>query len=107
MFKTKLGLILLQMDFGVVLISVHFLMFGFLILLLAHVNSPLSTCHKINEADKRRNYDERVREVEHGSFTPLIVSTAGVMSPAASNLTGKTLICNVTSVIPWSMADQF
>ena len=40
-----------------------------------YVNSPLSTCHKRNEADKRRNYDERVREVEHGSFTPLIIST--------------------------------
>ena len=49
-----------------------------------YVNSPLSTCYKRNEADKRRNYDERVREIEHGSFTPLIFSTAGGMGPAGS-----------------------
>ena len=35
-------------------------------------------------AEKRRNYDQRIREIEHGSFTPLVFSTAGGMGPAAS-----------------------
>ena len=29
-------------------------------------------------------YDQRIREVEHGSFSPLVFSTAGGMGPTAS-----------------------
>ena len=65
-----------------------------------YVNSPLSTCYKRNEADKRRNYDERVREVEHGSFTPLIFSTAGGMGPAAS-VVFKRLASMISTKTDW------
>ena len=34
----------------------------------------------LNELEKRRAYDERVREIEHGSFSPLVFSTAGGIS---------------------------
>ena len=42
-----------------------------------YVNSSLSSCYKCNESEKRRNYDQRIREIEHGSFTPLVFSAAG------------------------------
>ena len=38
-----------------------------------------SVLHK-HEAEKKRQYNRRVMEVEHGSFTPLIFTTTGVMS---------------------------
>ena len=29
---------------------------------------------------KRRNYDQRIREIEHGSFTPLVFSVADILN---------------------------
>ena len=37
-----------------------------------------------HENDKRRAYEERVREVEQGSFTPLVFSSSGGMGKAAT-----------------------
>ena len=37
----------------------------------------LSACFVMHEKRKRREYLERIRNVEHGDFTPLIVSTTG------------------------------
>ncbi|CAB4028227.1 Angiopoietin-related 3 [Paramuricea clavata] len=37
-----------------------------------------------NELEKRKAYDERIREVEHGSFSPLVFSTAGGMGATAN-----------------------
>ena len=37
-------------------------------------NTPLSKCYTINENEKKKQYNERVRQVEHGSFTPLVMS---------------------------------
>ena len=47
-------------------------------------NQPLSTCYRKQELEKRRHYDQRVREVEHGSFTPLVFNTLGGIGPTAS-----------------------
>ena len=33
---------------------------------------------------KKRSYEERIREIEHGSFTPLVFSATGGMAPAAT-----------------------
>ena len=33
---------------------------------------------------KRREYGQRVRDVEHGSFTPLVCTTDGGMAPEAT-----------------------
>ena len=41
--------------------------------------STLSQCYHSNELEKRRAYDERVREIEHGSFSPLVFLTSGGM----------------------------
>ena len=40
-------------------------------------------CYKKHEKKKRRVYDERVREIERGTFTPLVFSATGGMGPAA------------------------
>ena len=34
---------------------------------------------KKNETEKKRKYSERVTEVEHGTFTPLVFSTNGIV----------------------------
>ena len=47
-------------------------------------NQPLSTCYRKQELEKRRHYDQRVREVEHGSFTPLVFNTLGGIGPTAT-----------------------
>ena len=36
-------------------------------------SKPLKFLFRIMEGDKKREYGERIREVEHGSFTPLLV----------------------------------
>ena len=36
------------------------------------------------ELEKKRCYEERIREIEHGSFTPLVLSAAGGIGPAAT-----------------------
>ena len=40
--------------------------------------------YRRHELEKRHAYKERVREVEHGSFTPLVFSTSGGMGRAAN-----------------------
>ena len=46
-------------------------------------NTSIVTLYRQKEQEKRRSYDERIREVEHGSFAPLVFSTSGGMGPAA------------------------
>ena len=40
-------------------------------------NILLGQCYRHNELEKWRSYDERVREVEHDTFSPLVFFTAG------------------------------
>ena len=49
-----------------------------------HHSTP-GACYRRHEREKRRSYDERIREVEHGSleFTPLVFSATGSMRVAA------------------------
>ena len=44
----------------------------------------LQMCYKENEDIKKRKYDERVREVEHSFFPPLVFSSSGGCAPIAS-----------------------
>ena len=44
----------------------------------------ISSCYRKHESIKKRAYEQRVREIEHGSFTPLVLSLTGGMGPAAS-----------------------
>ena len=42
-------------------------------------NTKLQSVLRKHELEKKRSYNRRVMEVEHGSFTPLIFTTTGVM----------------------------
>ncbi len=50
----------------------------------SHRNTPLAQCYRRNEQEKKRAYDERVREVEHGTFSPLVFTASGGMGPTAT-----------------------
>ncbi len=41
-------------------------------------NLPPSTAYRKHEREKKRAYEQRVREIEHSSFTPLVLSASGV-----------------------------
>ena len=47
-------------------------------------DSTLDTIMKRHEGEKKRQYNKRVMEVEHGTFTPLVFTTKGVMGPECS-----------------------
>ena len=42
-------------------------------------NTNVSKAYEINEKEKKRAYNERIQEVEQGSFTPLVFSAMGGM----------------------------
>ena len=46
-------------------------------------HSSLQACYRKHENLKKRAYDQRIREVEHGTFTPLVFSCTGGMGRAA------------------------
>ena len=47
-------------------------------------STTLAATFRRHEAEKRRAYEERIREVEHGSFIPLVFSSSGGMGKAAT-----------------------
>ena len=40
----------------------------------------LSKSCEVNEKEKKKDYNERIMQIEHGSFTPLVMSATGGMS---------------------------
>ena len=42
-------------------------------------NTPLSSVFRRHEQEKRQEYDQRIHEIEHGSFAPLIFAASGGM----------------------------
>ena len=46
--------------------------------------NSLGTVYRKHQQEKRCHYEQRVREVEHASFTPLVMSTTGGMGRAAT-----------------------
>ena len=47
-------------------------------------NMQLPSAYRLHERQKQRSYDQRVWEVEHSSFTPLVFTTSGGMGKCAS-----------------------
>ena len=47
-------------------------------------NQTLSTCYRKHEREKKRAYAQRILEVEHSSFTPLVFSATGGMGREAT-----------------------
>ena len=50
----------------------------------SYKSRPLKSIFRQMESDKKRQYGDRIREVEHGSFTPLVFSSCGGMGQEAS-----------------------
>ena len=46
--------------------------------------STVQKCYIRHEREKRRSYEERIREVELSTFTPIVFSTSGGAGPAAT-----------------------
>ena len=44
-----------------------------------YANQGLKKCFEINEKEKKKSYGERILQIEHGSFTPLVFSATGGM----------------------------
>ena len=42
--------------------------------------TDISNCYRRHEAEKKRAYEQRIREVEHSTFTPLVFSATGGMA---------------------------
>ncbi len=42
-------------------------------------NNTVKSVLRKHEMKKKRNYNKRIMEVEHGTFTPLVFTTTGVM----------------------------
>ncbi len=45
--------------------------------------SSIATCYRNHENQKKRAYDQRVRDVEHSTFTPLVMSATGGLARQA------------------------
>ena len=44
-----------------------------------YLNTSIQQCYNINEKEKKRNYSERILQIDHGTFTPLVFSLYGGM----------------------------
>ena len=50
----------------------------------SNVSSSLASCYRRHENIKKRAYAQRIREEEHASFTPLVMSASGGLAHEAS-----------------------
>ena len=51
---------------------------------ISNRQSSLSTTYRTHEREKKRQYLQRIRDVEHSSFSPLVFSSTGGMAKEAS-----------------------
>ncbi len=52
-----------------------------------------AACYRKHEAIKKRAYEQRVREVEHSSFTPLVLCTTGGLATEATTFYKRLSAC--------------
>ena len=52
-------------------------------------NKSLKACYRKHEQEKRRAYEDRILQVEHGSFCPIMLLTTGGMGPTAQVIYGR------------------
>lgn len=74
----------------------------------SNCKSTAAACYRRHELEKRRMYERRVIDVEHGSFTPLVFSTSGGWGPSAT-ITFKRLASLISSKVsqPYSKTLSF
>ena len=59
----------------------------------SNLQMPLDAIYRRHELDKISQYEQRVREVEHSSFTPLIFSSSGGMGKVATTFYEQIASC--------------
>ena len=59
----------------------------------SHRQTNIATCYRKQEEIKKRAYEQRVREVEHSTFTPLVLSATGGMAPQATTFYKRLAAC--------------
>ena len=64
----------------------------------SHMSTPIDQLYRRNEASKKQSYGKRVREVEGGAFSPLVVNTAGGIG---ANLLALIFGANFLAPISW------
>ena len=52
----------------------------------SHLKSPLANCFTNNEREKKRKYNQRVIQLEHGTFSPLVFTPYGGLGREAENV---------------------
>ena len=57
-----------------------------------HLNSKLSAAFERNETEKKTSYNQRVIEIEHGSFTPIVFSAYGGCSRETERFLSKLIL---------------
>ena len=50
----------------------------------SNCHGPLASVYKRHEQEKKKQYEQCILEVEHATFTPLVMSTTGAMGKAAT-----------------------
>ena len=58
----------------------------------SNLTQSLSSTYQCHEREERRSYEHRIREVEHGSFTPLVFSATGGMGKTAQTTYKKLVL---------------
>ena len=51
----------------------------------SYLNTDISTCYRQHELEKKLKYEDRIRLVEQGTFTPIILSCSGGRSKLTDN----------------------
>ena len=59
----------------------------------SHRQTNIATCYRKQEEIKKRAYEQRAREVEHSTFTPLVLSATGSMAPQATTFYKRLAAC--------------
>ena len=62
----------------------------------SHSQCSLASTYRKQEALKKRAYEQRIREVEHSSFTPLVFSATGGMAKEATAFYKRLASCLAT-----------
>ena len=60
-------------------------MYGYSIHMLPPTDTQMSACYRKHERAKKHAYEQHIREVEHASFTPLVLSATGGLAIEATN----------------------
>ena len=49
-------------------------------------SSQIAASYRRHEGEKRNKYEQRIREIEHATFAPFVLSSSGGMGPCAMTI---------------------